>query len=252
MRVTTAFLCVFLFATLSMSAFEGKLSMQMNIAEKGKSKTAQRIDFYLKDVRGLVEINDEKGNQQGSMIWNTEKDEIITLFSQNGQKMALKSTITLWKTLATTMSGTFSEIAVANADDEFTWVKTNETRTIDGVRARKYNGENSEYTMEAWVAENQEMPSNALAPFMQMFPALESMHGFGSGLIKESTVKAKDGSSVVNLTNKLQNTSVDDARFTVPSGYAVMDISRMLQQMQELDEETSKRFLEQMIQGGRR
>ena len=253
MNKIITFFTVLLILSTTMYAgnFEGRMDMQVESAEKGKSQSTQKLVFFIKGVKGLVEIQNESGETQGSMIWDTEKDEIITLVDNDGQKMAMKSTISLWKTLAKSMSGMFASLDYADEGDEFTWEKTSETKTIDGVRSTKYKGTNDEYTMEAWVAESQQMPRNALAPFMQVFPSLESMHGFGTGFVKQSVIKAKDGSSTVTFQNKLSQKSVDDAKFEVPSDYAVMDISRMIEQMQNLDEETSRRFMEQMMRGGR-
>ncbi|TVR81070.1 MAG: DUF4412 domain-containing protein [Chitinophagaceae bacterium] len=246
--ISTVF-TLFQFAQPSQAyGFEGVFNMNIKHSDDKTPKSLHDLTFYLKDTRGKLEMKNEQGVVAASVIWNTAKDEIMILTDQDGQKMALKASFSMWNMMQDQLVS-MADYDMPGDEEDFKWRKTNERKIIDGVNCVKHIGESDEYKMEAWVTSEMRFPQEALAPFINSMPALANFQGLDDGFMKQARVIGKKDNTVLDINNSVKREEVAEDKLSTPRGYMVMDIGRMLQQMSEMDEETSKRFFEQMFQG---
>lgn len=124
------------------------LSIEMNYPEKPKNNGT--IDYYYKNYDCASVMKFEK--QQNGMdrtIMNFKDGKMIMLMTdkkgrKTGMQMELKSVD--WVTKAAVAK---SEKDLANGDASFT--ATNEYKTIEGYKCRKYLHETESYTSEIWM-----------------------------------------------------------------------------------------------------
>lgn len=212
-KVLSVFIITFLILPLTFlqaqNKFEGKVVFQ--VEEDGNSET---ISYLVKGSKYRIEPQSNQGMGDATMLYDADKKVMYMLMDD--QKMYMEMPIDIGK-----------EIAKDEADEDSYFKNTGEVKNINGYDCEKFlfkDSDNSEGV--AWMTKE-------LGSFMFMGDP-EDMESSTSEWQKEIVaegyfpmlVQKLDGTKVFEVL-ELKKMNLDDALFSIPSGYSKFDMPGM-------------------------
>jgi hypothetical protein len=215
MKKLLTLLTLLLVPALGAATFEGIVNFKTTDSKKRSSEML----YSVKDSRLRIDL--KAGKEGGYTVMDMKKMEMIMVMAEQRMymTMSLKDA---------------AEKVAANAKDEATFEKTNETEKILGYTATKYISTYKGEVTDMWLAEG-------LGAFMM--PGDNPMAGGRGKSTAKSWEKALEGKNLFPLrivnkdkkgaeTNRMEVTAIDkkkldEALFTVPEGYTKFDMGNM-------------------------
>jgi hypothetical protein len=201
--------------------FTGSYRMVIHSYKNGseqKDSPSEMLMAFNTDHMAMVPKNpDEKGDMR--MVFDLRNKHTYTLITDDkGKKTGIKM-----KMMKVNVEDDGKENGkVAEV------VRTDETRTIEGQKCRKYTYKDEKGSGEAWFAED--ISFDMMAAFKQMIGgkgAQEWQNLPHSGVVMENTWNSADGKEKVTMfTKDLVVGKVDESLFST-AGFEVMDMSSM-------------------------
>jgi hypothetical protein len=221
---------------LTGQTFEGTIKMTSD------SPYGINADFTIKDNNILLENPSKDGTVQ--MIFDTTTGDIITISSENGKKMAIKTN---------TENNPYLKAQTAkstNASQKFTIEKTDETKVIDGYNCTKFTGKDGTSEGYAWVTTELGIDWEDLTPMKSGAGRNPYRTGFGKeGMFLEMYMKEPKIKQEWTMKAKVKKVAINDEKFQVPAGVQVMDMTDMRQLMMEAQRDPEKmKELKEMMQ----
>lgn len=206
------------------SEFIGSFTMEVTGYKKGKvdEKSSMKVDYYFDEYKmALAPTLDKK--EKTTMIFDRRDKSMTTLIDKDGEKSGMK--MKMPKLKLDQMRGD------KDADTEFSYERTGETKTIDGYQCRKYLMEGEDYKGYAWVAEDFAIDFSSLFSFIDFGNKKNNPNAFSldevNGFPLESHIEFKDKKESVDTKIKnIQSGQVDAAVFDT-SDYNIMDLGGM-------------------------
>jgi len=222
---------LFLFTILSISlqaqSFEGMIKMTSD------SPYGINADFTIKGDKILLENDSKAGKIQ--LIFDKTSGDITTITNENGRTMAIKTNLENNPYL----KGKGGKITDSYSD--YTIEKTTETKTIDGYKCTKYIGKNKDSESIMWLTNELDFNWADLSPMKNSAGRNPYKIDAGTdGMMMEMHTKEKNGKIEWTMTADVTEMAVSEAKFQVPVGVQVMDMTDMRQLMMEAQKNPEK------------
>lgn len=221
---------------LSAQSFEGMIKMTSD------SPYGINADFTVKGDKILLENNSKAGKVQ--LIFDKTSGDITTITNENGRTMAVKTNLENTPYL----KGKSAKITDSYSD--YTIEKTTETKTIDGYQCTKYIGKGKDAESIMWITEEIDFNWSDLSLMKGSAGRNPYKIDAGtSGMMMEMHTKDKKLKKEWTMTADVTEMTVSDAKFAVPAGVQVMDMTDMRQLMMEAQKNPEKmKELKEMMQ----
>ena len=229
MKKQINFLLLFSLISMALSAqtYEGILKM------KSDSPYGINTDFTVKGTNVLFEKASKDGTVQ--VIFDKITRDITTISSENGKKMAIKTNVENNSSL----NGQNAKISTGY--EGFVVVKTEETKVINGYNCTKYTGKNSSSEGYAWVTTELGITWADLTSMKTGAGRNPYKIGFGrEGMVLVMHIKESKIQKEWTMTTEVIQQPVSDAKFQVPVGVQVVDMTDMRQLMMEAQRDPAK------------
>lgn len=235
-QINILFLLTILSITLSAQSFEGMIKMTSD------SPYGINADFTIKGDKILLENDSKAGKVQ--LIFEKTTGDITTITNENGRTMAIKTNMEnnpYVKGNAGKITDSYSDYKVE---------KTTETKTIDGYNCTKFIGKGKTSESIMWITNEINFNWADLSPMKNSAGRNPYKIDAGTdGMIMEMQTKEKNGKIEWTMTADVTEMVVNDAKFAVPTGVQVMDMTDMRQLMMEAQKNPEKmKELKEMMQ----
>lgn len=216
--------------------FEGTIVMDMDIPE---GQPDMEMTFFVKADKFAMVMSDPTEQEIGEMrvIMDKESNAMIMVI-EGEETMAMKYDLDVLKEMQDKVGELAPDGDTKDAEVSLSEKGkfTGKTKTIDGFLCKEYVGGDDEMDVQMWV--NEEIDLN----MEEMFPQTPGQKGssspFGNsgpreGFPMEMTATNKTNGEVMKIKSKVNREKVDSKMFEVPEGIEVMDMSFLMQMMQE-------------------
>lgn len=241
MKKQINFLLLFSILTFALNAqtFEGLIKM------KSDSPYGINADFTVKGTNVLLENPSKNGTVQ--LIFDKTTGDMITISSENGKKMAIKTNLENNPYLQRQTAKT------TNTFQNFKIEKTEETKVIDGYNCIKYEGKSKDSEGYAWITTDLGINWADLTPMKTGAGRNPYKIGFGKeGMVLEMHMKESKIKKEWTMTAEVTKQTVSDTQFQVPAGIQIVDMTDMRQLMMEAQKDPQKmKELKEMMQKNR-
>lgn len=209
-------------AILQNNDFVGSFTMHFTELKKGKptKHSPTEVTYYF-NKNQVAFVPDAIKGDQTTMIYNLDDRMVTTLVNSDGEKTGMR--MKMPKINIEEKTGDASSYAITPTDE---W------KTIEGYKCRKYLMETDEYTGHTWVTEEANIDYGKLFSFFNSGqknnkvspPALKDLKGFAM----ETYTKSKKGDVEVEMkVTNLTTGKVDENIFDT-SGYNITDMSSLM------------------------
>ncbi|MDZ4844838.1 MAG: DUF4412 domain-containing protein [Chitinophagales bacterium] len=219
---------VFLKTFAGTNTFEGNLTIT-----SGKSgAVGSSVSLAVKNDQ--IAINPGTTQQ---MVLNVKSGDFFSVVNQGAnQKMVAKMNLSVLSGMPEMPAflGPFSDYLGAGSKSQAQVTATDETKTINGFKCRKYVIKEEASTATVWLT--QDIPFS-ITPLLEMLKLTEGM---------DATMKASfplEGSIIDNKTSEVSNfkvsvekKTVDEKLFILPEGMPVLDMTPLVKQMMETND----------------
>ena len=222
------------------NAFEGNLTLT-----SGKSG-AEGSSMLLAVKNDMIAINPSAGQQ---MVLNVKTGDFFSVVNQgNNQKMVMKMNVSVLSSLKEMPAflGPFSNYLGATGKGNAETVATDETKTINGYKCRKYIIKDAAGVSTVWVT--QDIPFS-ITPLLDMLKLSEGMNAtMKASFPLEGSIKDSKTSEVSNFKVAVEKKTIDEKLFTLPEGMPVLDMTPLVKQMMETNDPAQiKTMLDRLI-----
>lgn len=235
-----------MFFALSLTAqnndntFEGNILITSTNAKGAPNK----VKLTVKGDKVLI---DAKATSKDApvLLLNSKTGDVHILSEKDSQKIAVRLNTRSLEPLGGigAIINTFGLDVDGKAKGTVT--ETTETKKIAGYNCKKYLVKDEEYESEFWITEELGMSLPSL------LGNVSPQNKLPEGMILEGKGKKKNGEGAFAFKVEPEKVTVDSKLFVIPTGFKVMDITILIDQMlKSSSPEEVKKMLDKMIPKG--
>lgn len=225
-----AFLLV---APFLLTAFTGNNTFEGNLTITSDKNGTNPTTMLLAVKNDQLAINPGSGPQ---MVLNVKTGDFFSVITQGTQKMVMKMNVGVLSSLKDMPSflGPFSNYIGATSKAKAEVKSTEETKTINGYKCRKYTVKDETSLSTVWVTQDLPFNVSSLLDILKLSDGIDAT--MKSSFPMEGSIKDNKTSEVSNFKVSVEKKTVDEKAFTFPEEMPVLDMTPLVKQMMETND----------------
>ncbi len=221
--------------------FEGVITYELKADDKAKKNT---LTFKVKNNKVRIEVEEEGSDVSeggATILIDMANGEYVTMIEKDGQKMAMAFSLDEFKNMMANIQDDEAEESDGTKVD-----LTDETKKINGYECRKVVMTSDKMKNEAWITQAIDLD------FTKLFPVFETTDKWGrytdayEGFVMKVHSKDLQTKKEYSYVASVNEKSLDDDLFNVPSSYQEVDMGQMMEQFKEANPEVYEKMLQQL------
>lgn len=224
--------------------FEGVITYELKSDEGQDEAKKDQLTFKVKNNKVRIDVQDPESDvsEKGATILiDMNKGKYVTMIEKDGQKMAMAFSLDEFKEMMADVGDDEGEES-AGTNVEV----TDETKDIDGYECKKVVMANDQVQKEAWITQDIEIDFSKLFPVFETTDNWQRYSDAYQGFVMEVHNKDLETKKSYSYIASVNEQSLEDKLFNVPSSYQEVDMGQMMEQFKEANPDVYEKMLDQL------